>query len=161
VLVFDEVDAGIGGRAADAVGHALARLGERSQVIVVTHLAQVAARAGRHLSVSKAERSGRTVSTVAALDGEARVLELGRMLAGDPDSEVAQLIAQYPAERLKVEYGTKPQVFYIGLDGDLVDAATAFNTIYPYAAGTNTNEYDDLTGRILLDTPLGPPERTS
>lgn len=94
VLVFDEVDAGIGGRAADAVGHALARLGERSQVIVVTHLAQVAARAGRHLSVSKAERSGRTVSTVAALDGEARVLEVGRMLAGDPDSEVARAHAR-------------------------------------------------------------------
>lgn len=94
VLVFDEVDAGIGGRAADAVAHALARLGEHSQVIVVTHLAQVASRAAHHLSVSKAERSGRTVSTVAALDGEARVLELGRMLAGDPDSEVARAHAR-------------------------------------------------------------------
>lgn len=78
----------------------------------------------------------------------------------DPDSEVAQLLAQYPTERLEVELGTKPQVFYIGLDGDLVDAATAFNTIYPYAAGTNTNEYDELTGRVLLETPLGPSEAT-
>jgi DNA repair protein RecN (Recombination protein N) len=94
VLVFDEVDAGIGGRAADAVGHALARLGARYQVIVVTHLAQVAARAEHHLSVSKVERSGRTFSTVAVLDGEARVLELGRMLSGDPDSDVARAHAR-------------------------------------------------------------------
>lgn len=79
----------------------------------------------------------------------------------DPDSEVAQLLAQYPAERLGVSLGTGPQVFYIGLDGDLVDAATAFNTIFGYAAGTNTNEYDELTGRVLVETPLGPSERTS
>jgi hypothetical protein len=79
----------------------------------------------------------------------------------DPDSEVAQLLAQYPTERLDISLGTSPQVFYIGLDGDLVDAATAFNTIFAYAAGTNTNQYDDLTGRVLLETPLGPSERTS
>lgn len=79
----------------------------------------------------------------------------------DPDSEVAQLLAQYPTESLNASLGTRPQVFYIGLDGDLVDAATAFNTIFPYAAGTNTNEYDDLTGRVLLETPLGPQEGTS
>ncbi len=94
VLVFDEVDSGIGGRAADAVAEALARLGGQAQVIVVTHLAQVAARAGHHLSVSKAERSGRTVSSVAALEGEERVLELGRMLSGDPGSDIARAHAR-------------------------------------------------------------------
>lgn len=73
----------------------------------------------------------------------------------DPDSAVSQLIDQYPTERLNVSFGTHPQVFYINLDGDLVDVATAFNTIYPYAAGTNTNQYDDLTGRVLLQTPTG------
>ena len=94
VLVFDEVDAGIGGRAADAVAGALARLGERAQVIVVTHLAQVAARAAFQVGVSKAERSGRTVSTVTALHGEERVRELGRMLSGDGDSDVARAHAR-------------------------------------------------------------------
>ena len=79
----------------------------------------------------------------------------------DPNSDVAQLLAQYPTESLNASLGTGPQVFYIGLDGDLVDAATAFNTIFPYAASTNTNEYDTLTGRVLLETPLGPQEGTS
>jgi tetrathionate reductase subunit B len=79
----------------------------------------------------------------------------------DPNSEVAQLLAQYPTESLNASLGTSPQVFYIGLDGDLVDAATAYNTIFPYAASTNTNEYDALTGRVLLETPVGPQEGTS
>jgi tetrathionate reductase subunit B len=70
----------------------------------------------------------------------------------DPDSEVGNLIAQYSTERLNVSAGTHPQVYYIQLDGDLVDSATAFNTIYPYAAGTNTNQYEDLTGKALLET---------
>ena len=73
----------------------------------------------------------------------------------DPDSDVGALLAQYATERLDVSAGTHPQVFYINLDGDLVDAATAFNTVYPYAAGTNTNQYDELTGRVLLETPTG------
>ncbi len=73
----------------------------------------------------------------------------------DPDSEVGALLAQYATERLDVSAGTHPQVFYINLDGDLVDAATAFDTVYPYAAGTNTNQYDELTGRVLLQTPTG------
>ncbi len=73
----------------------------------------------------------------------------------DPDGDVSTLISQFPTERLDLEAGTKPQVFYINLDGDMVDAATAFNTIYPYAAGTNTNQYQDLTGRALLQAPTG------
>ncbi len=73
----------------------------------------------------------------------------------DPDSEVGTLLAEHATERLDISAGTHPQVFYINLNGDIVDAATAFNTVYPYAAGTNTNQYDELTGRVLLQTPTG------
>jgi DNA repair protein RecN (Recombination protein N) len=94
VLVFDEVDAGVGGSAATAVGAALAALGRRSQVLVVTHLAQVAAQADHQLAVLKTEQDGRTVSRVAELDPEARVVELSRMLSGSPDSETARTHAR-------------------------------------------------------------------
>ncbi len=90
VLVFDEVDAGVGGTAAVAVGSALAGLGRHAQVIVVTHLAQVAARADGQIAVAKREEGGRTRSEVVPLDGEARVVELSRMLSGSPDSESAR-----------------------------------------------------------------------
>jgi DNA repair protein RecN (Recombination protein N) len=94
VLVFDEVDAGVGGSAATAVGAALAALGRRSQVLVVTHLPQVAAQADHQLAVLKTEQDGRTVSRVAELDSEARVVELSRMLSGSPDSETARTHAR-------------------------------------------------------------------
>jgi len=81
-LVFDEVDAGVGGRAAAAVGELLAELARRHQVLVVTHLAQVAAHADHHAFVGKHEEDGRTVATVAVLDGDHRVRELARMLSG-------------------------------------------------------------------------------
>ncbi|MBW6456758.1 MAG: DNA repair protein RecN [Trueperaceae bacterium] len=82
-LVFDEVDTGLGGRSGRAVGEVLARLARGRQVLVVTHLAQVAAFADHHLRVDKAEVAGRTVTRVASLAGEDRVEELARMLAGD------------------------------------------------------------------------------
>jgi DNA repair protein RecN (Recombination protein N) len=82
VMVFDEVDAGVGGRAAVEVGRRLARLAKDHQVIVVTHLPQVAAFADRHLQVVKADEGFVTSSGVVALDGDARVAELSRMLAG-------------------------------------------------------------------------------
>jgi len=82
-LVFDEVDAGLGGRSGRAVGEVLHRLARGRQVLVVTHLAQVAAFADRHLRVDKAESDGRTVTRVTPLEGEERVVELARMLAGD------------------------------------------------------------------------------
>jgi DNA repair protein RecN (Recombination protein N) len=85
-LVFDEVDAGIGGEAALAVGRALAALGARHQVLVVTHLPQVAAFADRQVAVSKAEAGGRTEAHAAAVEGEARTRELSRMLSGLADS---------------------------------------------------------------------------
>lgn len=82
-LVFDEIDAGIGGRSGRAVGSVLRRLAEGRQVLVVTHLAQVAAFADHHLRVDKEEQEGRTVSRVHPLSGDERLRELARMLAGD------------------------------------------------------------------------------
>ena len=89
-LVFDEVDAGIGGEAALAVGRSLAALGGRHQVLVVTHLPQVAAFADAQVRVSKDVVGGRTVAAVRALDGGERVVELSRMLSGQPASAAAR-----------------------------------------------------------------------
>src|SRR5699024_3089423 len=89
VFVFDEIDAGIGGRAALAVGQRLARLARHAQVIVVTHLPQVAAHAGTHLQIVKTSQDGATRSTVEFLEREERIRELARMLSGDDVSEVA------------------------------------------------------------------------
>ncbi len=89
-LVFDEVDAGIGGSAANAVGAALAQLGADHQVLVVTHLAQVAAAADHHVIVSKDDTGDATVTRVAQLDADGRVVELSRMLSGSPDSAAAR-----------------------------------------------------------------------
>ena len=69
-LVFDEVDAGIGGRAAEAVGSKLRQLGEHRQVLCVTHLPQIASFAERHFRVEKVKRGSRTVTEIHALDGE-------------------------------------------------------------------------------------------
>jgi DNA repair protein RecN (Recombination protein N) len=85
-LVFDEVDAGIGGEAGVAVGRSLASLGGKHQVLCVTHLAQVAAFADAHIVVSKREIGGRTVATASRVEGGERIAELSRMLAGDGDS---------------------------------------------------------------------------
>jgi len=81
-LVFDEVDAGIGGSAAEGVGRRLKKLAASSQVLCVTHLAQIASFADHHYCVEKAESGGRTVASVAELDGAARTREIGRMLSG-------------------------------------------------------------------------------
>jgi DNA repair protein RecN (Recombination protein N) len=89
-VVFDEVDAGIGGTAALAVGRSLAALADDLQVLVVTHLPQVAAFADRQVVVRKGEREGRTVADAAVVDSEARVVELSRMLSGTPDSDAAR-----------------------------------------------------------------------
>jgi DNA repair protein RecN (Recombination protein N) len=89
-LVFDEVDAGIGGEAALAVGRSLAALGGQAQVLVVTHLPQVAAFAHQQVAVTKEEAGGRTVASARAIDGADRVIELSRMLSGQPDSVAAR-----------------------------------------------------------------------
>ncbi|MDF2580704.1 MAG: repair protein RecN [Microbacterium sp.] len=88
-FVFDEVDAGIGGAAAIEVGRRLARLAETSQVIVVTHLAQVAAFATNHLTVVKSNDGSVTASSVRRLDGGDREAEMARLLSGLPDSGAA------------------------------------------------------------------------
>ncbi|MFC7374246.1 DNA repair protein RecN [Brachybacterium sp. GCM10030268] len=101
VFVFDEIDAGIGGRAALAVGQRLARLAQHAQVIVVTHLPQVAAHAGTHLQIVKSSVDGSTSSTVETLDRAGRIGELARMLAGDTSD-----LALAHAEELLEEAGT-------------------------------------------------------
>jgi DNA repair protein RecN (Recombination protein N) len=106
VMVFDEVDSGVGGAAATAVGEALAGLGRHAQVLVVTHLAQVAALADQQIGVRKSEHGGRTWSEVDPLDAHARVVELSRMLSGHPDSATAQrhareLLGQEPTSRAR------------------------------------------------------------
>jgi DNA repair protein RecN (Recombination protein N) len=97
-LVFDEVDAGIGGEAALAVGAALAELGADHQVLVVTHLAQIAAHADNHLVVRKLEERSRTIARVQPVTGDDRLVELSRMLSGHPESEVAR---EHAAELLE------------------------------------------------------------
>ena len=89
-LIFDEVDAGIGGQAAVAVGRALATLAADHQVLVVTHLPQVAAFADHHIAVVKDAGAGRSVVRASALDDAERVGELTRMLSGLPDSETGR-----------------------------------------------------------------------
>ena len=81
--MFDEVDAGIGGRAAQAVGRKLKGLSRGGQVLCVTHLPQIASQAGRHLVVSKRQTHGRTEVRVEELDREGSVREVARMLGGD------------------------------------------------------------------------------
>lgn len=88
-FVFDEVDAGIGGAAAIEVGRRLARLAEKSQVIAVTHLAQVAAFATNHLSVVKSNDGAVTASSVRRLEGQEREAEMARLLSGLTDSDAA------------------------------------------------------------------------
>jgi len=88
-LVFDEVDAGIGGEIGARVGEALAEVAERHQVLVITHLPQIAARADRHLVVAKQTQGGLATSDVMVIHGEDRVTELARML-GDADADTAR-----------------------------------------------------------------------
>lgn len=102
VLVFDEVDAGVGGAAAAAVGGRLGTLARRHQVLCVTHLPQVAAHASRHYHVRKRVADGRTSTDISALDGAARIEELARMLGGRELTEAARR----NAEELLAEAGT-------------------------------------------------------
>ena len=85
-LVFDEVDAGIGGHTARAVGARLRELGEARQVLCITHLAPVAANAAAHYVVTKQIKEGRAISGITLLDKKERVTELARMLGGRSDA---------------------------------------------------------------------------
>ena len=82
VMIFDEIDVGVGGRTGSALAAKLRALGETSQVLCVTHLAQIAAAAHRQFSIQKVEEGGRTLVHVAEVKGEDRVEELARMLGG-------------------------------------------------------------------------------
>jgi DNA repair protein RecN (Recombination protein N) len=93
-MVFDEVDAGVGGAAALALGDALHEVGRDRQVLVVTHLAQVASQADAQIRVVKGTSRGRTVTKATAVVGEDRVTELSRMLSGHPDSDAARAHAR-------------------------------------------------------------------
>jgi DNA repair protein RecN (Recombination protein N) len=89
-LVFDEVDAGVGGASAIEIGRRLAILARSAQVIVVTHLAQVAAFATNHLRIVKDTSGAITESTISRLDGDERIEEMARLLSGTPDSDNAR-----------------------------------------------------------------------
>jgi len=109
-FVFDEVDAGIGGQAALAVGRALAGVASEHQVLVVTHLPQVAAFADHQVAVRKVEDQGRAVTVAQLVEGADRVVELSRMLSGQPASEsardhAAELLESAAAERASVRAG--------------------------------------------------------
>src|SRR5262249_22081491 len=95
ILVFDEVDAGIGGgKAADIVGKKLRQVARTRQVLCVTHLPQIAAYADQHLVADKRVEGERTLTSVAALEREARIKELARMRGGEPAGETSLQHAQ-------------------------------------------------------------------
>ncbi len=93
-LIFDEVDAGIGGRVGLQVGETMRRVASYHQVFAITHLPQIAARGHHHILVSKGARGGVTTADVAVLSGDARVAEIARMLGGDPESDVSRAHAR-------------------------------------------------------------------
>jgi DNA repair protein RecN (Recombination protein N) len=99
VLVFDEIDTGIGGRSADPVGRSLWTLARTHQVLCVTHLPQIAAYADAHYRIAKRERDGRTVTEITPLDRVARETELAAMIGGPDGGEAALLSARELLDR--------------------------------------------------------------
>lgn len=93
-LVFDEVDAGIGGKVGLQVGDTLRRVAEHHQVFAISHLPQIAARAHNHIVVAKAAKGGVTTADVTVLEGSTRIVEIARMLGGDPESKVSRAHAR-------------------------------------------------------------------
>ena len=96
-LVFDEVDANVGGETARAVGEKLLLVSRHAQVVAITHLPQSAAYADRHLAVRKSVEGGRTRTTVEAVEGDARIDELSRMLGG---GELTHVVRRHAEELL-------------------------------------------------------------
>jgi DNA repair protein RecN (Recombination protein N) len=105
-LVFDEIDIGIGGRAADAVGQKLKELSRAQQVLCVTHLPQIAAFADQHFLVEKRERQGTTKTSVRLLDDEERTEEVARMLSG---AKLTETSLRHAEQMLKTSRGAKPK----------------------------------------------------
>jgi DNA repair protein RecN (Recombination protein N) len=98
-MIFDEVDVGIGGGVAEIVGHLLKQLGINRQVLVITHLPQVAAQGKQHLNVKKIQKDQATLSTIEALNADARVEEVARMLGG---VEITETTRQHAREMLSI-----------------------------------------------------------
>ena len=103
-LVFDEIDIGIGGRAAEAVGQKLKTLSRAQQVLCVTHLPQIAAFAGQHFVVEKRERQGRTKTSVRLLNHGQRTEEVARMLSG---AKLTETSLRHAEQMIKASQGTK------------------------------------------------------
>jgi DNA repair protein RecN (Recombination protein N) len=99
VLVFDEIDTGIGGRSADPVGRSLWTLARDHQVLCVTHLPQIAAYADAHYRIAKGERAGRTVTEIVQLDRASREAELAQMMGGPHGGEAARMSARELLDR--------------------------------------------------------------
>jgi DNA repair protein RecN (Recombination protein N) len=99
-LVFDEVDVGVGARSGQAVGEKLWSLANRHQVIVISHLAQIAAFAGAHFMIEKNVADGRTISTVRRLEGGTRLDELAEMIDGKPVSPESRAAAEQLMDRI-------------------------------------------------------------
>jgi len=93
-LIFDEVDAGIGGRVGLQVGDTLRRVAKEHQVFAISHLPQIAARAHHHIVVAKGAKGGVTSADITVLEGSSRVNEIARMLGGDPDSKISRAHAK-------------------------------------------------------------------
>jgi len=93
-MIFDEIDRGVGGATADAVGRRLAALAQGGQVLVVTHSPQVAARAAHHWRVVKTVKGGKTLSDVHPVTDDARIDEIARMLAGENLTDEARAAAR-------------------------------------------------------------------
>jgi DNA repair protein RecN (Recombination protein N) len=93
-LIFDEVDAGIGGRVGLQVGDTLRRVAREHQVFAISHLPQIAARAHHHIVVAKGAKGGVTTADISVLEGSSRVNEIARMLGGDPESKVSRAHAR-------------------------------------------------------------------
>lgn len=96
-MIFDEVDVGIGGGVAEIVGQLLSKLGEQRQVLVITHLPQVAAQGKHHFKVSKSQENGTTLSQIELLDDESRTEEIARMLGG---MEITETTRKHAREML-------------------------------------------------------------
>jgi DNA repair protein RecN (Recombination protein N) len=101
VAVFDEVDAGVGGQVAQQIGDCLRELGAQQQVLAVTHLASVAAKADHHFVIDKIVEGGATVTSIRQVTGDERVEEIARMLAGDEMSVESLALAQQLLETLR------------------------------------------------------------
>ncbi|MEP7307626.1 MAG: DNA repair protein RecN [Acidobacteriota bacterium] len=109
-MIFDEVDAGIGGRAADVVGRKLRTLGSAFQVLCITHLPQIAAYADTHYSIEKESAGGRTRTRVARLDDEGRVEELARMLGGEGVTGGVRAAAREMLDGRRIAQGAKGEL---------------------------------------------------